>query len=123
MRYRPDRNAAPEAASMMAAINEAYCILGEPARRRRYDQERKRREAFEIAGPILRAAEERLHSGTKNRSGNLESLSSLPLLIVAAPPRRLAEDAVSLVDSCHHGGRLRGRIPVRAVSHGALPVW
>jgi len=60
MRYHPDRNAAPEAASMMAVINEAYSILGEPARRRRYDQERKRRESFEIAGPILRAAVETL---------------------------------------------------------------
>src|SRR3989442_14212998 len=60
MRYHPDRNAAPEAASMMAVINEAYSILGEPARRRRYDQERKRRETFEIARPILRAAVETL---------------------------------------------------------------
>ena len=60
MRYHPDRNAAPGAASTMAAINEAYSILGEPARRRRYDQERKKAESFEIARPILRAACETL---------------------------------------------------------------
>src|SRR6266850_5923325 len=60
MRYHPDRNAMPGAASTMAAINEAYSILGEPARRRRYDQERKKADSFEIARPILRAACETL---------------------------------------------------------------
>ncbi|HYR88393.1 MAG TPA: J domain-containing protein [Terriglobia bacterium] len=60
MRYHPDRNPSPGAASMMAVINEAYSILGEPARRRRYDQARKRGESFEIARPILRAAVETL---------------------------------------------------------------
>jgi len=39
MRYHPDRNPTPDAAAQMAAINQAYSVLGEPAQRRRYDQE------------------------------------------------------------------------------------
>jgi curved DNA-binding protein CbpA len=59
MRYHPDRNSTPGAASMMAAINEAYSILSEPARRRRYDQQRARgHSAAGVAGPVLRAAYE-----------------------------------------------------------------
>lgn len=60
MRYHPDRNSTPDAASTMAAINEAYSILGEPARRRRYDRERAEGGRFEIAAPILRAAQDTL---------------------------------------------------------------
>ncbi len=55
-RYHPDRNPTPDAASTMAAINEAYSVLGEPIRRRRYDRERAENPSFDIAGPILRAA-------------------------------------------------------------------
>ena len=56
LQFHPDRNPTPGAASMMAAVNEAYAVLSEPARRRQYDQERMKAEAFDIAGPILRAA-------------------------------------------------------------------
>src|SRR6266581_8495892 len=56
LQYHPDRNSTPGAASMMAAINEAYTVLSEPSRRLRYDEERLRTEPFDIAGPILRAA-------------------------------------------------------------------
>jgi len=60
MEYHPDRNATPDAASMMVAINEAYAVLSEPSRRRAFDLERSRAEPFGIAGPILRAAYETL---------------------------------------------------------------
>ena len=60
MRHHPDRNSTPDAASMMTAINEAYSVLSEPARRRRYDQERTRGRPTNTAGPILSAACEAL---------------------------------------------------------------
>src|SRR5439155_1454934 len=60
MRYHPDRNATPDAAARMAALNEAYSVLGEPARRRRYDHERTKVRSLDIAGPILRAAHDAL---------------------------------------------------------------
>ena len=56
LQFHPDRNSKPGAASMMAAINEAYAVLSEPSRRRQYDQERMKAAPFDIAGPILRAA-------------------------------------------------------------------
>ena len=40
LQFHPDRNATPDAASTMAAINEAYAVLSDPARRRDYDEER-----------------------------------------------------------------------------------
>jgi curved DNA-binding protein CbpA len=60
MQYHPDRNARPDAASTMVAINEAYSVLSEPSSRRLYDQARTKTEPFEIAGPVLRAAYETL---------------------------------------------------------------
>jgi curved DNA-binding protein CbpA len=60
MVYHPDRNPMPAAASAMAAINDAYAVLSEPARRRECDRERMKAESFDIAGPILRAAYETL---------------------------------------------------------------
>lgn len=60
MKYHPDRNPTPDASSTMVAINEAYAVLSEPSRRRQYDQERRKSESFNIAGPILRAAHETL---------------------------------------------------------------
>jgi curved DNA-binding protein CbpA len=60
MQFHPDRNPTTDAASAMAAINEAYAVLSEPVRRRQYDQERRKTEPFDIAGPILRAAHETL---------------------------------------------------------------
>ncbi len=56
MRYHPDRNPTPDAAAQMAAINQAYSVLGESAERRRYDQERAKGRPLNLAGPILRAA-------------------------------------------------------------------
>jgi len=55
MQYHPDRNSAPDAGSIMAAINEAYMVLSDPSRRREYD-----RAASDVAGPVLRAAYETL---------------------------------------------------------------
>ena len=60
MQFHPDRNSTPDAASTMIAINEAYAVLSEPASRRQYDQERRRGQLFDIAGPIVRAAHETL---------------------------------------------------------------
>ena len=37
-RYHPDVDPSPEAARNMAAINEAYEVLGDPVKRRRYDE-------------------------------------------------------------------------------------
>ena len=60
MQYHPDRNSAPGAGSAMAAINEAYAVLSDPSRRREYDRNRVQVEAFDVGGPILRAAYETL---------------------------------------------------------------
>ena len=56
MQYHPDRNPALGAGSTMAAINEAYTVLSDPARRREYDRERAQAPPFDVAGPVLRAA-------------------------------------------------------------------
>jgi curved DNA-binding protein CbpA len=60
MRYHPDRNPTGDAASKMAAINEAYSVLIEPVRRSHYDEERKKIRPLPVAGPILRAASDAL---------------------------------------------------------------
>ena len=60
MQFHPDRNPTPDAASTMIAINQAYAVLSEPAKRRQYDQDRRKAEPFDLAGPILRAAHETL---------------------------------------------------------------
>jgi curved DNA-binding protein CbpA len=60
LRYHPDRNPSAEAAATMTAINEAYSVLSEPLRRRRYDRERSGNGIFDIAGPILSSARETL---------------------------------------------------------------
>lgn len=39
LRYHPDRNSAPDAASRMVAVNKAYEVLGEPRLRREYDRQ------------------------------------------------------------------------------------
>src|SRR5580700_10772348 len=58
MRHHPDRNSRPEAAATMARINEAYAVLGEPARRRKYDQQQRLSCASDLALPIVAAARE-----------------------------------------------------------------
>ncbi|KQP18186.1 DnaJ domain-containing protein [Pseudorhodoferax sp. Leaf267] len=40
--HHPDRNPAPDAATRFRAIQEAYDILGDAARREAYDHNRKR---------------------------------------------------------------------------------
>ena len=44
MRYHPDRNRLPQAASLMAGINQAYEVLSKPAKREAYDRQNRRRE-------------------------------------------------------------------------------
>src|SRR6476660_4877218 len=58
MRYHPDRNLTPEAAAIMARINEAYGVLSEPNRRRKYDQQQRLSCASDLALPIVAAARE-----------------------------------------------------------------
>ena len=41
LRYHPDRNTAPDAATRMAAINEAYEVLRDPGKRAMYDTQRR----------------------------------------------------------------------------------
>src|SRR3954447_14394883 len=77
MQYHPDRNPTPDAAHAMVAINEAYAVLSEPSRRRQYDQERSSAEPFDIAGPILRAAQETL---LKQGWGVVQSNGTMVLL-------------------------------------------
>lgn len=38
-RYHPDRDHSPEAAARMSALNEAYAVLSDPAKRARYDRQ------------------------------------------------------------------------------------
>ena len=40
--HHPDRNAAPDAAARFRAVQEAYEILGDDAKREAYDNNRKR---------------------------------------------------------------------------------
>jgi hypothetical protein len=57
LRHHPDRNAAPDAAARMSAINEAYAVLGEPERRREYDRRMAQPgPGTELAAAILQAA-------------------------------------------------------------------
>src|SRR5262245_1672005 len=57
LRYHPDRNKAPDAAARMAAINEAYEVLGDSARRQEYDARRfQTGPRADLSASILRAA-------------------------------------------------------------------
>ncbi len=56
MRHHPDRNPAPDAAAVMARINEAYSVLSEPSRRRTYDRTQRLSCKNDLALPIVAAA-------------------------------------------------------------------
>jgi curved DNA-binding protein CbpA len=56
LRFHPDRNGSPEASRMMVHINEAYSVLGDPVRRRKYDREQRLSCTSNVALPILAAA-------------------------------------------------------------------
>ena len=58
-RYHPDRNSAPAAAAVMAAINEAYEILSEPDKRASYNLKYQKRDD-RIDDTILQAAKANL---------------------------------------------------------------
>jgi curved DNA-binding protein CbpA len=60
MRHHPDRDSTPGAALTMAALNEAYAVLSDPGRRRRYDQERAKGRPPDVGSSILAAAQETL---------------------------------------------------------------
>jgi curved DNA-binding protein CbpA len=61
-KYHPDRNEEPGAAARMTAINEAYEVLGDAAKRRQYDQSTAKparpSPSNEISGSILLAAKD-----------------------------------------------------------------
>jgi hypothetical protein len=64
LRYHPDRNASPEAASKMAVINDAWEVLGDPHRRRDYDAQISRPAPNgDIVAAILLAAREAILRG------------------------------------------------------------
>jgi DnaJ domain len=64
MRYHPDRNPSPEAATRMTAINEAWEVLGDARRRRDYDILISRPAPnADIVAAILQAARESLLRG------------------------------------------------------------
>jgi hypothetical protein len=64
LRYHPDRNAAPDAAAKMTAINEAWAVLGDPQRRRDYDARLSKPAVnAEIGAAIFMAAREVLMRG------------------------------------------------------------
>src|SRR4051794_10251575 len=64
MRFHPDRNASPEAAAKMTAINEAWEVLGDARRRRDYDvQISKPAPNADIVAAILLAARETVLRG------------------------------------------------------------
>jgi DnaJ domain len=64
LRYHPDRNAAPEAAARMRAINEAWEVLGDSNRRSEYDALLNRPVLPpEFAAAILLAARDTLLRG------------------------------------------------------------
>src|SRR5215471_6955546 len=56
LQFHPDRNPAPEAASVMARINEAYAVLGDLTRRRKYDRQQRMSCSSDLALPIVAAA-------------------------------------------------------------------
>src|SRR5437870_2962833 len=58
LQYHPDRNPAPEAVAAMTRINEAYSVLGEPSRRRKYDRQQRVSCTNDLALPIVAAARE-----------------------------------------------------------------
>jgi curved DNA-binding protein CbpA len=62
LRYHPDRNSSPEAASRMTAINEAWKVLSDPHRRQEYDAVLSRPTLHpEFAAAILLAARDVLY--------------------------------------------------------------
>ncbi len=56
MKYHPDFNASPDATTRMAALNEAYAVLSDPARRAQYDAVRLRgvRTQADLTPPPIR---------------------------------------------------------------------
>ena len=60
MQYHPDRNPAPEAAAIMARINEAYTVLSNDSRRRTYDRQHRMSCSNNLALPIVAAARDTL---------------------------------------------------------------
>jgi hypothetical protein len=64
MKFHPDRNPSPEAASKMTAINEAWEVLGDARRRRDYDVQISKPAANpDIVAAILLAARETVLRG------------------------------------------------------------
>ena len=82
MKYHPDVAPGAEAASRMAAINAAWAILGDPAKRKAYDQER----AIEAA-----LARSRTSGPTTGAPGASPSSAAAP----PRPPETVSRDWTS----------------------------
>lgn len=99
-RYHPDLNPSPDAAQCMAAINEAYAVLGNPARRRAYDLARGR---LPLTPPRRATVTARPHGASGGRHP--------PWTLVLGVPALLACWVVLLILA---GGDSAARRPPRA---------
>ena len=95
LRFHPDRNPAPDAASRMRLINEAWKVLGDPDRRREYDQLLARPSLHpEFASSILAAAREILQ-----RAGWRTVEDTTRMVVVEKARRRVRVAFLDRVDN------------------------
>jgi curved DNA-binding protein CbpA len=59
-RYHPDRNPLPAASTLMATINAAFEVLGEPVKRSAYDRSYQKKAESPIDNVVISAARENL---------------------------------------------------------------
>jgi curved DNA-binding protein CbpA len=85
-KYHPDVSPGPEAAARMTAINAAWALIGDPARRAAYDRERAVREAMTRSATDAVAHDPR---GAATSGTAPSSPGGTP--VGAAPPPRPAE--------------------------------
>jgi len=88
-KYHPDLAASPDAANRMAAINAAWELIGEPARREAFDRERARPATTPVQpaggattggtpGPSAGGASSGARPGSSSTSGGTSSASAPP---------------------------------------------
>ncbi len=69
MKYHPDTSPAPQASQRMQRINEAYAVLSDPVRRRRYDaslvRESQHRSGWEVFWDVGLVGLYREHRGRR----------------------------------------------------------
>ena len=84
-RYHPDTNATPEAEARAKAINEAYDVLRDPERRRRYDAQRKGRETSAPPRPAQQPRPEARPSPQASRAREAPPPKAAPRVIPKRP--------------------------------------